>query len=205
MKLDSVGRACGFLPSFGPMGSLSRRGLLLGVGSGALSTAFSMPASATVVRSVSLAVLAKGSRGIAIVTPLTAESHYEDLGRRRRIVTDTRVRIEESIAKAEGLDAEVLVRTLGGSVGNEGERVHGQVQWALGKPCVAFLLQGPDGVFYVNGMSQGHYPLLERAKRVLTTSPDLPQILDVESSAVKLLAGAELGQARQLIRAAVKP
>jgi hypothetical protein len=164
-----------------------------------------MPASATVVRSVSLSVLAKGSRGIAIVTPLTAESHYEDLGRRRRIVTDTRIRIEEGIAKAEGLDRELLVRTLGGSVGREGERVHGQVQWALGKPCVAFLLQGPEGVFYVNGMSQGHYPLIERAGRVLTASPDLPRILDADSSAVKLLAGSELGHARNLIRAVVTP
>jgi hypothetical protein len=157
------------------------------------------------VRSVSLSVLTKGSRGVAIVTPLTAESHYEDLGRRRRIVTDTRVRIEESIAKAEGMDSELLVRTLGGSVGDVGERVHGQVQWALGKPCVAFLLQGPDGVHYVNAMSQGHYPLIERAGRRLTTSPDLPEILDADSSAVKLLAGSELGKARNLIRAAVTP
>jgi hypothetical protein len=187
------------------MYSLSRRGLLLGMGSGALVTAVGGPAHATVVRSVSLPALARGSRGIAVVTPLTSESHYEDLGRRRRIVTDTRVRLEENLAKADGLDRELLVRTLGGSVGREGERVHGQVQWALSKACVAFLLQGPDGIFYVNGMSQGHYPLLERAERLLTTSPDLPEIVGFDSSAVKVLSGTALGRARSLIRAAVQP
>lgn len=187
------------------MASLSRRGLLLGLGSGALVTAVGGSAHATMVRSVSLAALAKGSRGIAVVTPLTSECHYEDLGRRRRIVTDTRVRIEERLAKGEGLDSEVLVRTLGGSVGREGERVHGQVQWAMSKACVAFLLQGPDGVFYVNGMSQGHYPLIERAERLLTTSPDLPEILDLDSSAVRVLSGTALSRARALIRTAVQP
>lgn len=191
------------LPSL--MGSFTRRGLLVGMGSGLAGAMLGRPAWATTVRSVSLQALARGSRGIAVVTPLTSESHYEDLGRRRRIVTDTRVRIEEDIAKADGLDTEILVRTLGGAVGDVGERVHGQVQWALTKPCVAFLLQGPDGVFYVNGMSQGHYPLLERAGRVLTTSPDLPEIVGFDSSAVKVLAGSELGRARGLIRTAVQP
>jgi hypothetical protein len=127
------------------------------------------------------------------------------LGRRRRIVTDTRVRIEESLAKAEGMERELLVRTLGGSVGRQGERVHGQVQWTMGRPCVAFLMQGPDGVHYVNGMAQGHYPLLQRAERVLTTSPDLPEIMDIQSSAVRQLSGAVLSHARDLIRASVAP
>jgi hypothetical protein len=187
------------------MGSLSRRGLLVGVGWAAAGSLFGARASATVVRSMSLAALARGSRGIAVVTALTSESHFEDLGRRRRIVTDTRVRIEESLAKAEGMDRELLVRTLGGSVGRQGERVHGQVQWSLGSPCVAFLLQGPDGVHYVNGMAQGHYPLLQRAERLLTTSPDLPEILGIESSAVRQLSGTVLGRARELIRASVSP
>lgn len=187
------------------MGSLSRRGLLLGIGSGVAASVLSARASATVVRSVSLAALSRGSRGIAVVTALDSESHFEDLGRRRRIVTDTRIRIEEALAKAEGLDSELLVRTLGGNVGRQGERVHGQVQWAMGKPCVAFLLQGPDGIHYVNGMAQGHYPLLEGTERLLTTSPDLPEIVGVETSAVRQLSGSALGRARELIRSAVLP
>jgi hypothetical protein len=185
------------------MGSLSRRGLLLAIGSGVAASAFSARASATVVRSMSLVALSKGARGIAVVTALDSESHFEDLG--RRIVTDTRVRIEENLAKSEGMDRELLVRTLGGNVGRQGERVHGQVQWAMGEPCVAFLLQGPDGIHYVNGMAQGHYPLLERTEPTLTTSPDLPEIVDIETSAVRQLSGSALRHARELIRSAVRP
>jgi hypothetical protein len=161
------------------------------------------PASATVVRSLSLPALVQGSRRIVVVTALASQSHYEELGRRRRIVTDTRVRVDEGIAKAEGMDSELMVRTLGGSIGDVGELVHGQAQLVLGEPCVAFLLQGPDGVHYVNGMAQGHYPLRGSSERRLSRSADLPKILDFDSSAVKALVGSELAAARQRIRGLV--
>jgi hypothetical protein len=64
------------------------------------------------------------------------------------------------------------------------------------------LLQAPDGLHYVNGMAQGHYPL--RA-RLLTRSPDLPEILDFDSSAVKTLVGSDLGSAGARIRALITP
>jgi hypothetical protein len=157
------------------------------------------------MRSVSLPMLARGSHGVAIVTALSAESHFEDLGRRRRIVTDTRVRIEEHLAKSSRFSSELMVRTLGGSVGRLGERVHGQVQWSFGKPCVAFLLLGPDGIGYVNGIAQGHYPLLDSSARPLARSPDLPELVDFDGSAVKLLVGEPLERATTLIRAALTP
>jgi hypothetical protein len=187
------------------MGQVSRRGLMVGLASGVVASAFSATASATVVRALSLASLVQGSRRILVVTALDAESHFEELGRRRRIVTDTRVRVEEGVAKSEGTDRELLVRTLGGAIGRLGERVHGQAQLIVGEPCVAFLLQGPDGLHYVNGMAQGHYPLRGRSVRELVRSHDLPEILDFESSAVKALVGTELGTAGARIRALVAP
>lgn len=187
------------------MGQVSRRGLLLGLGAGLSVGAFAPQASATIVRSLSLPTLVQGSRRIVVVTALAAESHYEELGRRRRIVTDTRLRVEEGIAKSDGVDRELLVRTLGGTVGDMGEIVHGQAQLKLGEPCVAFLLQGPDGLHYVNGMAQGHYPLRGTSARQLLRSPDLPEILDFDSSAVKTLVGSELTQASARIRGLVKP
>jgi hypothetical protein len=187
------------------MGQVSRRGLLLGLGAGLTASSFAQQASATIVRSLSLPVLVQGSRRIVVVTALAAESHFEELGRRRRIVTDTRVRVEEGIAKSDGMDRELLVRTLGGKVGDLGELVHGQAQLRLGQPCVAFLLQGPDGLHYVNGMAQGHYPLGATSTRELLRSPDLPEILDFDSSAVKTLVGSELGSASARIRGLVKP
>jgi len=187
------------------MGQVSRRGLLVGLASGAVAGTFSMTASATIVRALSLPALVQGSRRIVVVTALASESHFEELGRRRRVVTDTRVRVEEGLAKADGVDSELLVRTLGGSIGRLGERVHGQAQLALGEPCVAFLLQGPDGVHYVNGMAQGHYPLRGARTRQLVRSADLPEILDFDSSAVKALVGLELSSAGARIRALVAP
>jgi len=187
------------------MGQVSRRGLLVGVAAGAVASTWGASAAATIVRSLTLASLVQRSRRIVIVTALGSESHYEDLGRRRRIVTDTRVRVEERVTKGEGMDRELLVRTLGGAVGTLGERVHGQAQLLIGEPCVAFLLQGPDGLHYVNGMAQGHYPLHGSAVQKLAASPDLPEIMDFQSSAVKALAGTELSAASARIRALVTP
>ena len=157
------------------------------------------------MRALSLDALVQSSRRIVVVTALSAECHFEELGRRRRIVTDTRVRVEEGLAKADGVESELLVRTLGGAVGELGERVHGQAQWVTGEPCVAFLLQGPDGLHYVNGMAQGHYPIRGAARRLLAQSPDLPDIVNFDGSAVKALVGSELGLARDRVRAMVKP
>lgn len=185
------------------MGKVSRRGLLLGLASGAAGGIVSSSASATIARSLSLPVLVRGSARVLVVTALASESHYEELGRRKRIVTDTRVRVEEVVAKGEPDSAELLVRTLGGSLGRLGELVHGQAHLVLGKACVAFLLQGPDGLHYVNGMAQGHYPLRGASVRQLSASPDLPKIIDFDSSAVKALVGSELGAARQRIRGLV--
>lgn len=186
------------------MGLVSRRGFLLAVGSGVVVGTFGATASATVVRSLSLPALVQGSRRIVVVTALASASHYAELGRRRRIVTDTRVRVEEGIAKTDEMDSELMVRTLGGSIAGVGELVHGQAQLVLGEPCVAFLLQGPDGLHYVNGMAQGHYPLRGSRERRLGRSADLPEILDFDSSAVKALVGIELGAASQRIRGLVK-
>jgi hypothetical protein len=57
----------------------------------------------------------------------------------------------------------------------------------------------------VNGMAQGHYPLRGDAARRLTQSPDLPEILGFDESAVKALVGTELSSAGARIRALVAP
>jgi hypothetical protein len=183
------------------MGQVTRRGLLIGLGTGAALSAFGVRASATVARSLTLPALVQSSRRIVVVTALAAESRYEELGRRRRIVTDTRVRVEEALAKGERVESELMVRTLGGSVGRVGELVHGQARLALGQACVTFLLQGPEGLHYVNGMAQGHYPLTQDSLRRLMKSPDLGELLDAKSSAVHELVGSELSQAASRIRA----
>ncbi len=176
---------------------------MLGLASGAAAAVHAGPASATIVRALSLPSLVESSRRILVLTALSAHCHFEEIGRRRRVVTDTRVRVEDVLAKGSAAASELMVRTLGGEIGRLGERVHGQAQLILGEPCVAFLLEAPDGVHYVNGMAQGHYPLREGARRKLASSPDLPQIVDFESSAVKALVGSELELATGRIRSLV--
>jgi hypothetical protein len=183
------------------MGKVSRRGLLVGMSSAATIQLLGGSASATIARSMTLQALVQSSGRISVVTALIAESHFEELGRRRRVVTDTRVRVEETLAKGGSVESELMVRTLGGSIGRLGELVHGQARLAIGEQCVAFLLKGPDGLHYVNGMAQGHYPLSSEEVRRLLMSPDMPKIVDYESSAVKQLVGSELGRAAERIRA----
>jgi hypothetical protein len=149
---------------------------------------------------MTLPALVQSSTRIVVVTALASESRFEELGRRRRVVTDTRVRVEEALAKGGSTESELMVRTLGGSVGRLGELVHGQARLAIGQQCVAFLLKGPDGLHYVNGMAQGHYPLSSEKVRRLLMSPDMPKIVDYQSSAVKELVGSELGRAAARIR-----
>jgi len=186
------------------MGLVSRRGLFLGLSSAAATSVLGVKASATVARSLTLEALVRSSSRISVVTALASESHFEELGRRRRVVTDTRVRVEEAIAKGESVESELMVRTLGGSVGRLGELVHGQAHLALGEPCVAFLLRGPDGLHYVNGMAQGHYPLTQGNVKRLLQSRDLGEVLQAEGSAVRTLVGSELGAAATRIRALSK-
>jgi hypothetical protein len=187
------------------MGQVSRRGFLVGVSSSVALSGVTTVGSATIMRSLTLPALVNGSRRVAVISALASESHYEELGRKRRVVTDTRVRVEEIVAKGEGMETELLVRTLGGKIGRLGERVDGQAQLMIGEACVVFLLQGPDSLHYVNGMAQGHYPLRGASTRRLIKSPDLPAIMNFENSAVKTLVGRELGDAAAHIRSLVKP
>jgi hypothetical protein len=182
------------------MGQVTRRGLLVGMGSGLLAGAWPEPAAASVVRSLSLPALVRSSRRIVVLTALTSSCHYQELGRRRRIVTDTRVRVEDAIAKSEGIGRELVVRTLGGQLGDLGEHVRGQPLLSPAEPCVAFLLEAPDGLHYLSGMAQGHYPLGGRAARTLARSPDLPPMLGYDGSAVQALVGRRLDDAAVRIR-----
>jgi hypothetical protein len=161
-------------------------------------------AEATVARSLSLEGLVRGATQVLIVTALASESRFVELGRRRRVVTDTRVRVAEQVLAGRATSSELLVRTLGGSVGDLAEVVHGQPRLASGEACVAFLLEGPDGLHYFQGMAQGHYPLNRSAERLLLASPDLPTLLGYDGSAVRQLAGSPLRTARERILAVAR-
>lgn len=180
--------------------AVGRRQFLALVGLGCV-TLSSWPAEATLVRGLSLDALARASDRIVAGTALDSSSHWERIGGRSRIVTDTRVRIDRTISGS--VDSEVLVRTYGGRVGEVGEVVVGEADLVVSAPCVLFL-RSAASVHHVLGLAQGHYPLRAGSKRsqYLQASPRLPELLYPERSAVRHLAGRELGEAEALIRKA---
>jgi hypothetical protein len=182
----------------------TRRGFLLGTAA-AGAALYTRPGNATLVRGLPLPVLVQRSQRIVVLEPLASSSRYAEIGGRKSIVTDTRVRIHE--AWAGNGDSELLLRTLGGRLDGVGELVHGQPVLELGTRALAFLKLGRDRQeWWTTGMAQGHYPLTDatQASRLLA-SRGLPDIVNVETSAVRRLVGKKLGEARELVRQSGQP
>lgn len=178
----------------------SRRSALACLGAAAGTALLSRRASATLVRGMTLEELVGRSQHALIGTPLDSRCVYLTIGGRRSLVTETRLRVEGVLALATPSDAELTIRTLGGQLDGVGEIVHGQAQLFRGEMCVGFLEPGPDGAYWVTGMAQGHYPL-DRADSalVLRASPELPNIVNWDRSAVKRLTGTRLSEAERLV------
>ena len=182
----------------------SRRSFVLGSAVLGAASFWGSPARATLVRGLSLKVLVSRSQQIVLLKPLDAHSHYVTLGGRRSIVTDTRVSVEDWVAKESTRQSELLVRTLGGRVGSVGELVHGQPELEPARTCLAFLKSGPEGVQWFVGMAQGHYRLenFPAANARLLASRNLPELQDWNGSAVQQLTGQRLHTARVAITGA---
>ena len=184
---------------------MRRRTLLAAAVCGLTEALLPKRAGATLFRGLSLPDLAQASEFILLATPLSASSHWEVLGGRRRIVTDTRVRVEDVIAKAVPSDGELMVRTLGGTVGELASLVYGEAALSLNETSVLFMVQTAE-VHRVLGMAQGHYPVHADTKQALRLfqSPRAPELVgEGQQQAMQLLVGQELSRARTLIQSAL--
>lgn len=184
---------------------LSRRGCLALAGASLACVLDARHAEAAVFRALSLQSLLRASHNVSAVTVLLAECHYVTMGSSRRIVTDTRVQIESALGRGSAGDAEVLVRTLGGVVGERGELVDGQAVLGTGERAVLFLGRSVPGLYFVVGMAQGHYPIRrgEDGTSRLASSPRLPKLLQTSGvGAAELLVGRSVDHARRVIRGA---
>jgi hypothetical protein len=170
---------------------------LLLLGTGLASRA----AQAALARGLTLdELVGQSARGV-IATPLEAHCEWAAFGHSEVIVTETRVRVEEALLGSA--PAELLVRVLGGSIGDEGMRVDGQPELRLGKAGVLFLTAPAAERAYVVGSAQGHYPLKFAEPNVprLTASPHVPRLLKPDGSAVQKLNGRTIGETHDLLRA----
>lgn len=180
---------------------MDRRGFARVAAAGALAVLGVKPASASLSRAVGLEVLVSRSRHVLVAEALDAESVWERVGDRRRIVTYTRLGVHEVLGGQAPPDPELLVRTLGGRVGDLAELVHGEAVLSLGGRGVLFTMPS-RGALAVTAMAQGHYPLVrdkvgtERLRR----SPAAQELLGEPGAAVERLVGLDLESTRRLLR-----
>lgn len=165
------------------------------------------PSSAGVARAIALADLVKASDLIAIGTPVDAYSVWETVGTHKRIVTYSRVLVEETVA-GQGTESEILVRSLGGRVGTIGQIVHGEPVVVIGQRAMLFARHAPDGTVSVTARSQGYFPVLDDGAGTLRLSAPLgaPHLIgNLAGSALRELIGLTPADATQHVRAVMHP
>jgi hypothetical protein len=181
---------------------LSRRSLLLGGLAASVHIGHARSASASLARALSLSELVYQSRHALVGTPATPTCQWETIAGSRRIVTYTRVLVEAPLDGRAPAQRELMVRTLGGTVGHIGQVVPGEARLDPGTPSVIFLVEAASDLFVVTGMAQGHYPLVtdERGVKRLRANREHVVRLDRES-AVSRLDGRSVSEAEQLVAA----
>jgi hypothetical protein len=185
---------------------VQRRTFLTLLGTGTALFLGADPAFASVARAISTSALVKRSRSVVVAVPLSAYSEWAEVGDTRRIVTVTRVRIDEHVARSKPESSEALVRTLGGRVGKIGQVVHGEAELRPNEPCMLFLHEDSGDLSTVTAMAQGHYPLLVDARgKTLRRSPGLSKLVMAPDAAVERLSGQSFETAARIVREADKP
>jgi hypothetical protein len=148
--------------------------------------------------------LVQRSQHVVLGEPLEAYSIWERIGSAKHIVTYTRVRTHELLAGRDPDHDELLVRTLGGQVGELGELVHGEARLSLGARGVLFVMPAGEALA-ITAMAQGHYPLRrEQSIERLRRSPAAAELIDEAGSAVERLPGLQVPEARELLKQAVR-
>ncbi len=145
-----------------PWATLALRALV--IGGVPLLGAVSAPKEAHA--SVSIAVLFDAlvgdSTSVGVCTPVEQHAVWEN----GKIVTYTRVHVEEAVAGDLGTGSEAWVASLGGIVGDVGQVVDGEPTLHVGYPTLLFLRPDPagGGMRVVTARAQGQFPVKRDAK-----------------------------------------
>lgn len=182
---------------------MDRRGVLALFGLGGASFFGARYAEAAVARALGIPELVARSKRVVVATALEQACEWHVLGGSRRIVTLTRVRVEELVTGATPESSELMVQTLGGKVGKIGQLVEGEAELTVGENAMVFTREVMSGLYGVTAMAQGHYPIgLEARGKVLRPSRSLPSLISGKESAVERLTNVTLSDAVKLVRGA---
>jgi hypothetical protein len=193
--------------------TLTRRTLGGALGLAALGQLV-LPREAHATTAVALALddLLRASYRVALVTPTRSSAAWETTDGQRRIVTRTSVLLQdvwrakdEPQSTSEEDAQEMVMRTLGGRVGEIQQRVHGEAALRSDEPVLVFAGRLFEGGRRIVGMAQGQYPLVQRdGQSRLGRSRDLPELVRRPSieAAIDLLPRLELSAARRAVEGA---
>lgn len=124
-------------------------------------------AEASVVLALDMRELVQGSAQVVVATALRQESRYDS---RRRIVTDVTLRVDQTLKGESRTGDTLVVRRLGGAIGEIGMRVEGEPAFAVGQRSIVFARRTPAGVLRPVGMAQGVMPIQRIDGREMVTS-----------------------------------
>jgi hypothetical protein len=154
----------------------------------------------------SLAEMIAHSDCCVVGRSVAAQARWTLLGGARRIVTLHSLELQQVLAGSVRVGETLNVRTLGGVVGDLSQRVFGEAELAAREPALLFLLQVDAATHVVTDMAGGHFALRRDAtgvRRLHATRAARPAI-DGAASAVELLTGASLDEARFMIADAAR-
>ncbi|OQX68434.1 MAG: hypothetical protein B6A08_10480 [Sorangiineae bacterium NIC37A_2] len=191
---------------------LERRTFLAQVAALGLPLLWPEEADASALTGLTLAELVGRSDRVAVCEPVASECMWAEVAGTKRIVTLTRLLEVEKLTGGSS-PSEHITMTLGGRVGDLGQKVHGEAVLPPGVPVVVFLGrdQAGHGIGFhrrVIGMAQGSYEVdgTDRA-RPLRPNRNLPHLIrrpGVGPLAVDELAGKSLSESARLIRGAAR-
>lgn len=152
-------------------------------------------------RALSLGELVHTSDHAAIGTSVDAFSRWEFVAKRQRIVTYSVIDVERTIDGRAIAKGPLVVRTLGGLVGDVGQVVHGEAVIALGQRTAMFLHGVNPDFFSVVAMAQGAYPVKADDKGVhrLHAAPVSLELRGEVDAAVHRLDNASVASAEAML------
>jgi hypothetical protein len=116
-------------------------------------------AHATVVEAIDLDTLVQDADEVVLARVIKQWSHYDERG---RIVTDHQMQVEESVKGGSAPGAAVIVRKLGGVVGDRGMRISGEPSFTEGELVLVFGSHGKKTYLRPVGMGQGTMRVYEQ-------------------------------------------